>query len=131
MNNGVSSNTGMQQALYLRHSELPLTQPSFQLQTPPTIVNIFIITCLHPQQAASQLRKPKISGEVRQALILREGGVWEYGAVSLPILGLDVSTFYGRCYLCADHVCVMDNVCRGALSGLNVSTFYERHYLNR
>ena len=39
------------------------------------------------------------------------------GAVSLPILGLDVSTFYGRCYLCADYVCVMDNVCHEALSG--------------
>ena len=25
-----------------------------------------------------------------------------YGAVSLPILGLDVSTFYGRRYLCAN-----------------------------
>ena len=54
-----------------------------------------------------------------------------YGAVSLPILGLDVSTFYGRCYLCADYVCVMDNVCREALSGLDVSTFYERCYLYR
>ena len=33
-------------ALYMQHSELPLTQPSFQLQTPPTIVNIIITRLL-------------------------------------------------------------------------------------
>ena len=37
-------------------------------------------------------------------------GTGLYGAVSLPISGLDVSTFYGRRYLCANYVCVMDNV---------------------
>ena len=60
-----------------------------------------------------------------------------YRAVSLPILGLDVSTFYGKRYLCANYVSVMDNVCREALSygavslpivGL-VSTFYGKRYL--
>ena len=71
-----SCNTRLQQSRRCTcdTANFPWPSLSFQLQTPPIIVNIFIITWL---LLTSQVRKPKILGEVCQTLILREGGVWE------------------------------------------------------